>query len=119
MAARRKSIKTPAVPPQAYSHPEATSPAGPEIGAQAQFKKNKAPAKYRYDSSLALELVWNEENPAREHAEHLIAELADHGLKIAELAMRDPAKERDTEIQWLGKAEKEPLGRIRLLEVTK
>jgi len=107
MAARRKSSKTPAAPPQAYSHPEATSPARPEIGAQAHFKKTKAPAKYRYDSSLAPELVWDEGNPAREHAENLIAELSDHGLKLAALAMQDPCKERDAEIQRLEKAIRE------------
>jgi adenine-specific DNA-methyltransferase len=107
MAARRKTIKTPAAPPQAYSHPEATSPARPEIGAQAHFKKTKAPAKYRYDSSLAPELLWDEGNPAREDAEKLIAELADHGLQLAALAMQAPSKQRDAEIQRLEKTIRE------------
>jgi adenine-specific DNA-methyltransferase len=107
MVARRKTTKTPAAPPQAYSHPEATSPARPEIGAQAHFKKTKAPAKYRYDSSLAPELVWDEGNPAREHAEKLIAELSDHGLALAALAMQDACKQRDAEIQRLEKAIRE------------
>ncbi len=106
MAARKKSNNPPAAP-QAYSHPEASSPARPEIGAQAHFKKTKTPAKYRYDSSLAPELVWDEGNPAREDAEKLIAELSDHGLKLAELAMQAPSKERDAEIQRLEKAIRE------------
>ncbi len=106
MAARKKVAKT-APAPQAYSHPEATSPARPEIGAQAHFKKTKAPAKYRYDSSLAPELVWDEGNPAREDAEKLIAELADHGLQLAALAMQAPCKERDADIQRLEKAIRE------------
>lgn len=107
MAARRKSSKTPAAPPEAYSHPEASSPARPEIGSQAHFRKTKAPAKYRYDSSLAPELVWDEGNPAREHAEKLIAELADRGLALAALAMQEPCKQRDAEIQRLEKAIRE------------
>jgi len=72
MPARRKS-STPPAAPQAYSHPEASSPARPEIGAQAHFKKSKAPATYRYDSSLAPELCWDEENPARVTGEWLLA----------------------------------------------
>jgi len=72
MATRRKT-STPPAAPQAYSHPEASSPARPEIGAQAHFKKSKAPATYRYDSSLAPELCWDEENPARVTGEWLLA----------------------------------------------
>ena len=102
MAARKKPSKAPAAP-QAYSHPESTSPARPEIGAQAHFKKTKAPAKYRYDSSLAPELVWDEGNPAREDAEKLIAELSDCGLKLAELALQAASKERDAEVKRLEK----------------
>jgi adenine-specific DNA-methyltransferase len=106
MAARKKPSKPPAAP-QAYSHPESSSPARPEIGAQAHFKKTKAPAKYRYDSSLSPELVWDEGNPAREHAEKLIAELSDCGLQLAALAMQAPCKERDAEITRLEKAIRE------------
>ncbi|MCX6873086.1 MAG: site-specific DNA-methyltransferase [Verrucomicrobia bacterium] len=72
MPARRKSSPPPAAP-QAYSHPEASSPARPEIGAQAHFKKSKTPATYRYDSSLAPDLCWDEENPARVTGEWLLA----------------------------------------------
>lgn len=106
MPPRRKSTPPP-VAPQAYVHPESSSPARPEIGAQAHFKKTKAPGKFRYDSSLAPELVWDEGNPAREDAERLIAELSDHGLRIAELALQTASKERDAEIQRLEKAIRE------------
>jgi adenine-specific DNA-methyltransferase len=102
MAAKKKAHTQPE--PQAYQHPTASSPARPEIGAQAHFKKTKAPASYRYDSSLAPELVWDEGNPAREDAEKLIAALADHGLKLAALALQSPGKERDAEIHGLEKA---------------
>ena len=37
---------------ESYQHPEADSPMRPEVGTQAQFRKKKAPQKYRYDSSL-------------------------------------------------------------------
>lgn len=106
MPARKKTKSAP-LAPEAYVHPEASSPARPEIGAQAHFKKTKAPAKYRYDSSLAPELVWDEGNPAREDAERLIADLSDHGLKLAELAMQPSGKERDAEIVRLEKAIRE------------
>lgn len=105
MAAKKKANLQPE--PQAYQHPTASSPARPEIGAQAHFKKTKAPAKYRYDSSLAPELVWDEGNPAREDAEHLIANLADHGLALAALALQASSKERDAEIQRLENAIRE------------
>ena len=100
MPVRKKPLPS-ASAPQAYSHPEASSPARPEIGAQSHFKKTKGPVQYRYDSSLAPELVWDESNPAREQAEHLIAKLAEDGLSLAELAMLPAAPERDAEIKKL------------------
>ena len=50
---------------QTYRHPESDLPARPEIGAQAHFKKAKPPTKYRFDSSLAPDLNWDGQNPAR------------------------------------------------------
>lgn len=58
---------------EAYQHPEASLLARPEIGSQARFKKKKPKATYRYDSSLAPEMNWDGQNPAREHGEWLIA----------------------------------------------
>ena len=73
-------------------------PARPEIGAQPHFKKTRPAANYRFDSSLAPELQWDGQNPARETAEALIAELADHALRIAETAGQPPSPERDREL---------------------
>jgi adenine-specific DNA-methyltransferase len=55
-----------------YRHPEAKLITRPEVGTLPQFKKKKEPATYRYDSSLAPELVWDGENSAREMGEWLI-----------------------------------------------
>lgn len=58
---------------EVYEYPEASLLARPEIGSQARFKKKKPKATYRYDSSLAPEMNWDGQNPAREHGEGLIA----------------------------------------------
>src|SRR6478752_5589383 len=58
---------------KSYKHPESESPMRPEVGTQAQFKKKKAPQKYRYDDSLAPSLEWDGQNPARERGEVRIA----------------------------------------------
>ena len=60
-----------------YRHPEADSPMRPEVGTQAQFKKRKPPATYRYDSSLSPALDWDGQNHAREAGEALIREIID------------------------------------------
>ena len=49
-----------------YKHPEADSPMRPDVGTQAQFRKKKPPATYRYDSSLSPALDWDGGNVARE-----------------------------------------------------
>ncbi|MBI4839949.1 MAG: hypothetical protein HY803_02535, partial [candidate division NC10 bacterium] len=49
-----------------YRHPEAKSLLRPDVGTQAQFRKKKPPATYRYDSSLSPALDWDGQNPARE-----------------------------------------------------
>jgi adenine-specific DNA-methyltransferase len=64
----------------AYRHPQ-QSVQRPDAGVEAQFSNRKAPRIYRYDSSLAPELVWDE-NGEREFAEwllNLIAEAAEKG----------------------------------------
>ena len=61
-----------ASPTEAYQYPEASLLARPEVGNQAQFKKKKPKATYRYNSSLAPEMNWDGRNPAREHGEWLI-----------------------------------------------
>ena len=61
---------------QAYNHSE-KHPQRPDIGTEAQFKKKKPPATYRYDSSLAPELNWDD-NPSREQGEAHIQAIASH-----------------------------------------
>ncbi len=58
-----------------YRHPEAETPLRPEVGTQAQFRKKKPPATYRYDSSLSPVLDWDGQNPAREQGEAAIAKI--------------------------------------------
>ena len=58
-----------------YQHPDAHALIRPEAGAQTRFKKKKAAATWRYDSSLAPELQWDAQNPAREQGEAHIAAL--------------------------------------------
>src|SRR5437016_6306514 len=86
---------------ESYQHPEADLLMRPEVGTQAQFKKKKAPQKYRYDSSLSPALEWDGQNPARETGEALIKELAESGRRLAELAAAKPSPERDKEIKNL------------------
>src|SRR5689334_17631149 len=83
---------------ETYQHPEADSPMRPEVGTQAQFKKKKPPQTYRYDSSLSPSMEWDGKNPARETGETLIKEIADCGLRMAELAKQLTSSERDKEI---------------------
>ncbi|MGB5772437.1 MAG: hypothetical protein WBM32_21600, partial [Crocosphaera sp.] len=60
----------------AYNHSE-KHPQRPDIGTEAQFKKKKPPVTYRYDSSLAPELSWDD-NPSREQGETHIQAIASH-----------------------------------------
>jgi len=83
---------------ESYAHPEADSPMRPEVGTQAQFKKKKPPQTYRYDSSLAPELEWDAQNPAREQGEALLKQIYDLGFKISDLALQPASPARDREI---------------------
>lgn len=48
----------------------------PDVGVEAQFSNKKAPKTYRYDSSLAPELTWDESGE-RDFAEWLLGLIAD------------------------------------------
>ncbi len=112
MPARKKSATPTKAKPapsqaQAYQHTGATAPARPEIGTQAHFKKSKPPATYRFDSSLAPDLVWDEGNPAREEAEALIAAIQNAGtLEEAKAAAAKLRALSRPFLNWAGKAEK-------------
>lgn len=75
----RRTTRTRSTPAPAnvtsYAHPESPAILRPEVGAQAHFKKTKPPHKYRYDDSLAPELVCDGRNPARELGEWLLAQI--------------------------------------------
>jgi adenine-specific DNA-methyltransferase len=90
-----------------YRHPEADLAARPEIGAQAHFKKVKAPATYRFDSSLAPELCWDSQNRAREQGEALIKAIAEartlDDVRAAAAQLRAISKPF---LNWAGKAER-------------
>src|SRR5690606_32600666 len=56
----------------------------PDVGLQDQFHQVRAPRTYRYDSSLAPELMWDE-NAEREYAEwllNLVIEAAEKGENV-------------------------------------
>ena len=74
MATRKKTGSTKATT-ASYQHLEAKAIIRPEAGAQTRFKKKRPAASYRYDSSLAPELQWDAQNPAREQGEVRLAEL--------------------------------------------
>ena len=64
----------------AYKHAQ-PSVQRPDAGVEAQFTHRKAPKTYRYDSSLAPELCWDEngERPFAEWLLNLIVEAAEKG----------------------------------------
>ena len=56
----------------------------PDVGVEAQFPRKKAAKSYRYDSSLAPELSWDEtaERPFAEWLLNLITEAAEKGEDV-------------------------------------
>ena len=80
----------------------------PESGAQDNFPayKQKPPKTYRYDSSLAPEMQWDE-NKARDDAEELIDQiLKSDDLKKAQEAARELRQMGAPFLDWAGKAER-------------
>ena len=68
---------------KSYAHPEASTLLRPDVGTQAQFRKKKPPATYRYDPSLSPALEWDQQNPAREQAEAKLAALSDRVARLS------------------------------------
>ncbi len=92
---------------ETYRHPESTSPMRPDVGTQAQFKKKKPPATYRYDSSLSPLLEWDGKNPAREQGEALIREGLDATtIESAKSALSKLKAISRPFLNWAGKAER-------------
>jgi adenine-specific DNA-methyltransferase len=108
MAAGKKTKTSQSDEAKTYKHLEANSPLRPEVGTQSHFpkKKLKAPKNYRYDSSIAPSLEWDD-NPAREQTEALIAEIlqADSLEKVKAAALKLKAMSQPF-LNWTGKAER-------------
>jgi adenine-specific DNA-methyltransferase len=91
----RKSAK-------AYDHKETEAVLRPDIGLQAQFKKKKEPAKYRYDRSLDPQLSWDI-NADREHAEALIEKIRNaKSVEDAHAAAEELKRMASPFLNWAG-----------------
>jgi len=91
---------------RSYNYPEAGHPLRPDVGTQAQFRKKKPPATYRYDSSLSPALDWDS-NPTREKGEALIRQILE--AESLEQAKATAAKFKAMSqpfLNWAGKAER-------------
>ncbi len=106
-------------PARSYEHVAADAAMRPEAGTQAQFRKKKAPAVYRYDSSMAPELTWDGGNAAlRDRVAELLASVQagltaeghDDEVSATRQAARDAAAElshlQEPFLNWTGKAER-------------
>src|SRR5579884_2499509 len=105
----RSSKPRPSAPAEAgnYDHPTATTPLRPDVGTQAQFKKKKPPARYRYDSSLSPALDYDDSNPARELGEALVREILEaKDLSAAQDAAAKLKALSRPFLNWSGKAER-------------
>ncbi len=94
---------------QHYRHKEATAVLRPESGSQDTFpqSKRKPPQEYRFDSSLAPELSWDE-NPSRSEAEKYLADiLAANSIDDAKKAAIKLKDMSNPFLNWTGKAEKQ------------
>ena len=77
---------------EGYRHPDQTLTMRPEVGTQAQFRKKKAPATYRYDSSLSPALDWDGGNAARELGEWLLGAIERAAALPAPHMLASPAE---------------------------
>lgn len=111
----------------AYAHAD-EAVLRPDVGVEAQFSHRKPPKSYRYDSSLAPELAWDEngERPFAEWLLNLVAEAAEKGeaTVFAEPQVWQGTDERFTSLSqcaarlrsltkpflnWAGKAERQQI----------
>ena len=105
---RNKKAAEPSVTQaKSYTHPEADVLMRPDVGAQSEFRKKKPAPTYKYDSSLAPELNWDGQNPARERGAALIREILDaKDLGAAQEAAKRLAAMSRPFLNWAGKAER-------------
>jgi len=121
MAKKRPKKPQEAPTTDKYEHKQATVALRPDVGTQAQFKKQKPTERYRYDSSLSPALEWDGQNSAREQGEALIAEILAQSAKL-KTAKSDEERDAATAalqhaarrlkalskpfLNWAGKAER-------------
>jgi len=92
---------------ESYRHPTAESLLRPDVGTQAQFRKKKPHATYRYDSSLDPAMSWDEGNEAREEGESLIRQILEaESLEGAKAAAGKLKAMSAPFLNWSGKAER-------------
>lgn len=92
---------------EVYEHKGKEGLLRPDIGLQAQFKKQKPPKTYKYDSSLDPAMSWDEGNPARERAEALIKQIQEaKTVEEAKAAADMLARMSKPFLNWSGKAER-------------
>ncbi len=104
---RRSKAASKQIRPEVYKHPEATNLLRPEVGTQAQFRKKKEPATYRYDSSLSPALDYDGQNSTREQGEAYIREVLDAGsIETAKAAASKLEAISKPFLNWAGKAER-------------
>lgn len=102
---------TPKPQPRDYRHGDKKALLRPEGGSQDIFpsSKTKGPKSYRYDSSLAPELAWDEAQ-ARSEGERLISEILDSdSLDQARRAAEKLKNMSRSFLDWAGKAEREKI----------
>lgn len=130
-AASKAKAKSAAMPAgngsAAYAHAD-EAVLRPDVGVEAQFSHRKPPKTYRYDSSLAPELAWDEngERPFAEWLLNLVAEAAEKGeaTVFAQPQVWQGTEERFTSLSqcaarlrsltkpflnWAGKAERQQI----------
>jgi len=105
MARKKKTPNPPRT--ESYRHPTAESLLRPDVGTQAQFRKKKPHANYRYDSSLDPAMSWDEGNEAREEGESLIRQILEaESLEGAKAAAGKLKAMSAPFLNWSGKAER-------------
>ena len=105
MADKKKTQNPPRT--ETYRHPTAESLLRPDVGTQAQFRKKKPHATYRYDSSLDPTISWDEGNEAREEGESLIRQILEaESLEGAKAAAGKLKAMSAPFLNWSGKAER-------------
>lgn len=136
MAAKKKATKKKTVKKKivsmsaqsdAYQHQD-DAVQRPDVGVQPEFENSKRPKKYRYDSSLAPELCWDE-NAEREFVEWLLNLIGEAAGKGEEVVFETPQVWKGTDekfsslsecvarlksltqpfLNWSGKAERQQI----------